>query len=72
MMKHLLIFSFNNECRVIFAIALDGVHKDQVIYYSCESNGAAMRDGDIVFTNMSFLEWMNALYNNSCIPYDII
>ena len=69
MKKHLLIFSYDDECRIVYALAMDGKHKDQVVYYSYESKGTVMKGRDIVFTNMSFLEWMVALYKNSCDPF---
>ena len=68
---HLLVFSFDNLTRTQYAIAMDGAHKEQVLYYSYEPIAKHLSGRNIVFTNMTFLEWMYNLYNCSCNPYNI-
>ncbi len=66
--SHMLVFSFEDMTRTQFAIALDGNHKDQVVYYSYEHSAIIMANKNIVFTGMSFLEWMQNLYECNCDP----
>ena len=66
--SHMLVFSFEDLTRTQFAVALDGNHKDQVVYYSYEPSAIIMADKNIVFTGMSFLEWMRHLYECYCDP----
>lgn len=72
MKSHLLFFSFDDVTRTQYGIALDGAHKGQVIYYSYEPVSNLMSGRNIVFTNMSFLEWMYHLYECCCNPYKIL
>jgi len=72
MKTHMLVFSFENETRTQFAIAMDGNHKEQVVYYSYEPCAICMSQKNIVFTEMSFLEWMQHLYECNCDPNSII
>lgn len=66
MKTHLLIFSFDDMTRTQYAIALDGEHKHQVVYYSYEPAALCMSGKNIVYTGMSFWEWMYFLYENNC------
>ncbi len=66
MKTHMLIFSFDDMTRTQYAIALDGKHKDQVIYYSYEPVALCMSEKNLVYTGVSFLEWMQSLYENNC------
>ena len=66
MKTHLLIFSFEDMTRTQYAIALDGKHKNQVVYYSYEPAALCMSGQNIVYTGMSFLEWMHSLFDNNC------
>jgi len=66
MKTHLLIFSFEDMTRTQYAIALDGEHKYQVVYYSYEPVATCMSGKNIVYTGISFMEWMYRLYENSC------
>lgn len=68
MKTHMLVFSFDDITRTQYAIAMDGDHKHQVVYYSYEPTAKCMSGRNIVFTNMSFLEWMHHLYERSCNP----
>lgn len=72
MKLHMLVFSFDCETRTQYAIALDGKHKHQVIYYSYEPVSRLMFGRNIVYTQKSFLEWMYNLYDCSFSPYDIV
>lgn len=71
MKSHMLVFSFEDETRTQFAIALDGDHKDQVVYYSFQPSSFCLSDRNIVFTGMSFLEWMQHLYECYCDPVSV-
>lgn len=59
MKRHLLIFSYFDMVHIEYAIALDGIHKGEVIYYTYESMH------NIKLTHMKFLEWMINLYKHA-------
>lgn len=59
MKSHLLIFSYFDMFHVEYAIALDGIHKGEVIYYSYESIC------NIKLTHMTFVEWMTNYYKHA-------
>lgn len=71
MKLHMLVFGFDDTTRTQYAIAMDGEHKNQVVYYSYEPIAKLLSGRNIVFTKMTFLEWMYHLYNSSCNPYKI-
>lgn len=60
MKMHLLIFSFNEGFPVEYAIALDGVHKGKVVYYSDVAKGR-----NIKLTGLSFIDWIYEYYNHA-------
>ena len=54
------IFSFNEGFPVEYAIALDGVHKGKVVYYSDVAKGR-----NIKLTGLSFIDWIYEYYNHA-------
>lgn len=56
MRDHLLVFSYYHDTNTDYAIVLDGIYKDQVVYFNSHS---------FLLTHMSFLDWLIAFYETA-------
>ena len=58
MMKHILIFSFEDYYRLAFGLALDGKYAGEVVYVPGEFSS------NLILTHMNFLDWIKGYYEH--------
>lgn len=58
MMKHILIFSFEDYYRLEFGLALDGKYAGEVVYVPGEFSS------NLILTHMNFLDWIKGYYEH--------